>query len=162
MCDEQYKYAIFFETVIRYLGGLLSAYALSKDTILLSRADDLAALLMPVFDTPSGVPMSTVNTVTGEVARGWSGDPLLAEILTCQLEYKYLSYLTGRHEYYEVVEKIMDIMYKTNLTSTQELLPIMWSAEKGLPVGRMSLFFDLANLVPDAISRIGVRRRKCR
>jgi mannosyl-oligosaccharide alpha-1,2-mannosidase len=117
---------------------------------------------MPVFDTPSGIPMSTVNTVTGETARGWSGNPLLAEILTCQLEYKYLSYLTGRHEYYEVAEKVMDIMYNTNLTSTQELLPTFWSAENRLPIGRMPLFSGLASLVPDAVSRSGDRRLKCR
>lgn len=52
----------FFETTIRYLGGLLSAYALSKEPILLSRADDLGRLLLPVFDaTPSGLPAYAVD-----------------------------------------------------------------------------------------------------
>jgi mannosyl-oligosaccharide alpha-1,2-mannosidase len=56
-------FAPFFETVIRYLGGLLSAYALSREHILLTKADELARLLSPVFTTPSGLPCFEVNTV---------------------------------------------------------------------------------------------------
>lgn len=55
-------YAPFFETVIRYLGGLLSAYALSKEAILLQKADDLGRILAPAFDTPSNLPKYSVNT----------------------------------------------------------------------------------------------------
>lgn len=55
-------YAPFFETVIRYLGGLLSAYALSHEPILLQRADDLGTKLSPAFDTGSGLPAFGVNT----------------------------------------------------------------------------------------------------
>ncbi len=58
------QFAPFFETVIRYLGGLLSAYALSNNTVLLHRADDLALKLDTVFNTPSGFPFFAVNTVT--------------------------------------------------------------------------------------------------
>jgi len=138
LCNEQEKYAPFFETVIRYLGGLLSAYALSQDPILLSRADDLGAALLPAFGTPSGLPIFSVNTVNGKVSRGRGVNARFAEVLTCQLEYKYLSYLTGRKVYFDAVEKIMDIMYKANITSTGELFPVLWSKKKGLPVGRMS------------------------
>ena len=152
LCNEQEKYAPFFETVIRYLGGLLSAYALSQDPILLSRADDLGTVLLPVFLTPSGLPMFSVNTVNGKVANGWGADALFSEALTCQLEYKYLSYLTGRKVYYDAVEKIMDIMYKADITSTGELFPMSWSMKDGLPVGRMSLSLsDLASLVADGV-----------
>ena len=131
----------FFETVIRYLGGLLSAYALSKDPILLSRADDLGLALLPAFNTTSGLPVFSVNTENGNIAQGWTPNSFLAEMLSCQVEYKYLSYLTGRQGYYEVVENVMNIMYNTNCTSTNELLPVSWSTEKGLPVGRMSCPF---------------------
>lgn len=141
LCNEQNKFVPFFETVIRYLGGLLSAYALSKDPILLSRADDLGAALLPAFDTPSGLPMFSVNTENGNVAQGWTTNALLSEILSCQVEYKYLSYLTGRQEYYAVVEKVMDVMYKTNRTLTIDLLPLWWSTAEGTPVGRMSCSF---------------------
>lgn len=130
------RFVPFFETVIRYLGGLLSAYALSKDPILLSRADDLGTALLPAFYTASGLPMFSVNTDNGQVSQSWTSNALLAEILTCQVEYKYLSYLTGRQVYYDVVEKVMDVMYKTNCTATNELLPVSWSTEKGTPAGR--------------------------
>jgi mannosyl-oligosaccharide alpha-1,2-mannosidase len=63
-CNPQQAYASFFETVIRYLGGFLSAYALSHDPIFLSRADDLATKLLPVFGSASGLPYHSVNTVT--------------------------------------------------------------------------------------------------
>lgn len=63
----------FFETVIRYLGGLLSAYALSHDAVLLKRADELGAALLPAFDTPSGLPAFSVNTVTGVHSGGGTG-----------------------------------------------------------------------------------------
>lgn len=60
----QSERAPFFETVIRYLGGLLSAYALSGEAIFVVRADRLGAALLPAFDTPSGFPTYSVNTET--------------------------------------------------------------------------------------------------
>ena len=60
----QNSHAPFFETVIRYLGGLLSAYALSGNPILLARADELGRKLLPVFNSPSGLPHYSVNTET--------------------------------------------------------------------------------------------------
>ena len=53
----------FFETTIRYLGGLLSAYALSGEKILLTKADELAEALLPVFNTKSGFPIFAINPV---------------------------------------------------------------------------------------------------
>ena len=50
--------------MIRYLGGLLSAYALSGEPILLARADELGRKLLPAFDTPHGFPMYAVSTTT--------------------------------------------------------------------------------------------------
>lgn len=49
-----------FETVIRYLGGLIAAYDLSRGTyrILLDKAIELAEILMGAFDTPNRMPMT--------------------------------------------------------------------------------------------------------
>lgn len=49
-----------FETVIRYLGGLIAAYDLSSGTyrILLDKAVELAEILMGAFDTPNRMPMT--------------------------------------------------------------------------------------------------------
>ncbi|KXN80800.1 Endoplasmic reticulum mannosyl-oligosaccharide 1,2-alpha-mannosidase [Leucoagaricus sp. SymC.cos] len=108
-----FTFAPFFETVIRYLGGLLSAYALSGEPILLKQADDLGMKLLPAFDgTKSGLPAYSVQTQTGKTGFGSSGPMILfAEATSCQLEYKYLAKLTGRKEYYETVERVMDIIY---------------------------------------------------
>ena len=55
---------MFFETVIRYLGGLLSAYALSGRQILLDKADQLGTRLLPVFNTQSGLAAFDINPDT--------------------------------------------------------------------------------------------------
>ena len=49
-----------FETVIRYLGGLVAAYDVSGGTykVLLDKAVELADILMGAFDTPNRMPMT--------------------------------------------------------------------------------------------------------
>lgn len=49
-----------FETVIRYLGGLIAAYDLSESKYqnLLNKAIELAEVLMGAFDTPNRMPMT--------------------------------------------------------------------------------------------------------
>lgn len=95
----------FFEAVIRYLGGLLAAYHLTKEPIFLSKADDIGRILLPVFHTPSGLPGFGVHPKTGQLRKtGWNGGlTLLAEMATCQMEYKALAHLTGRKEYFNTV-----------------------------------------------------------
>ncbi|KAK7687285.1 hypothetical protein QCA50_009790 [Cerrena zonata] len=126
------SYAPFFETVIRYLGGLLSAYALSHEPILLAKADDLGKMLLPAFNTSTGLPMYAVNTVTGDTRLGWAaGTVLWSEALSCQLEYKYLAHLTGRQQYFDNVEKIMDIMREVEIEEGK--FPTKWSHRTGRP-----------------------------
>ncbi|OCH87824.1 seven-hairpin glycosidase [Obba rivulosa] len=129
------SFAAFFETVIRHLGGMLSAYALSGDPILLARADDLGSKLLPAFHTGSGFPKYAVNTVTGEIRPGWTGSAVLwAEALSCQLEYKYLAHLTGRRQYFDTVEKAMDIVRNADVTDGQ--FPTKWHVETGKPINQ--------------------------
>lgn len=47
-----------FETTIRFLGGLLSAYDLSGEKVLLRKATDLGNMLYHAFDTPNRMPIS--------------------------------------------------------------------------------------------------------
>lgn len=44
-----------FETTIRGLGGLLSAYELSNNEIFLIKATELGLKLINAFDTPTGI-----------------------------------------------------------------------------------------------------------
>lgn len=94
-----------FETIIRYLGGLLSAYHLTENPILLQKADELATTLLPAFNTSSGLPAFAVNAVTGGLQKTpWNGGRgLLAEIGSFQMEFKYLAHLTGKVIYFEIV-----------------------------------------------------------
>ena len=45
-----------FETNIRVVGGLLSAYDLTENKMFLKKARDIADRLLPAFNTPSGYP----------------------------------------------------------------------------------------------------------
>lgn len=45
-----------FETIIRYLGGFLSAYELSGDKRMLQKAEEVGNVIIDAFDTDSGLP----------------------------------------------------------------------------------------------------------
>ena len=64
-----------FETTIRVLGGLLSAFHLSGDNIFLEKAKDLGQRLLGAFSSSSGIPYSDVNLKsTRGHAPKWSPD----------------------------------------------------------------------------------------
>ncbi|KAJ3301414.1 hypothetical protein HDU76_005757, partial [Blyttiomyces sp. JEL0837] len=90
-----------FETTIRVLGGLLSAFELEGDERLLEKAVELADALLPAFETENGLPLNFLNMSNG-VARD-HGDSFhsvgLAEAGTLQLEFQYLSDITGNPVY---------------------------------------------------------------
>jgi mannosidase alpha-like ER degradation enhancer 2 len=87
-----------FEITIRVLGGLLSASQIMKDPRLLILAEDLGRRLLPVFDSPTGMPYMYVNLKTGKT-RGAESNP--AEIGTLLLEFGALARLTGKDVYYD-------------------------------------------------------------
>jgi uncharacterized protein YyaL (SSP411 family) len=94
-----------FETTIRELGGLLSAYEFSKDKIFLDKAEELAALLLPAFNTEFGLPLTTIELATGRASTpSWTqGSAILSEIGTLQLEFLYLAYHTKNNTYAKLV-----------------------------------------------------------
>ncbi|KAF8717419.1 glycosyl hydrolase 47 family, partial [Rhizoctonia solani] len=174
-------HAPFFETAIRYLGGLVSAHSLARSTIsgelsslesanahsnayagrehiLLQKAALLADKLLPVFDSPSGLPFFGVRTsgpppvyptddpksykysTASDNAPGArlapGGSAPLAEFASCQMELKYLSWATGQARYFLAAERVMDVMKKAapNLP-LPGLFPIWWERTNGTPVG---------------------------
>lgn len=53
----------FFETTIRVLGGLLSAYHLSGDQMFVRRAEDLGSRLIAAYATSSPIPHSDISLI---------------------------------------------------------------------------------------------------
>lgn len=91
------------------MGGLLSSYHLSNnDTLFLNKAVDLADRLLPAFDTSSGVPqaMSNLGDRVGVYDFGNGGMVSTAEVTTLQLEFRYLSHLTGDYKYWDKAENV--------------------------------------------------------
>ena len=119
-----------FETTIRVLGGLLSSYYLSNDTLFLDKARMLGDKLMPAFNTPSGIPRSDVNLHTG-VSKDpkWDKHSTVSEVTSIQLEFKYLSYLTGNRVYSDAVERVMTRIQ--SLPKQEFLVPQFISADTG-------------------------------
>ncbi|MES2127326.1 MAG: glycoside hydrolase family 47 protein [Pseudomonadota bacterium] len=106
---DQDMYVQNFEITIRLLGGLLSAYQLSGDARLLDKAQDLGQRLLPVFESPTGMPYTHVNLHTGQV-RGSVSNP--AETGTLVLEFGMLSRLTGKPVYFEKAKRALVETYK--------------------------------------------------
>ncbi|KIO32175.1 glycoside hydrolase family 47 protein, partial [Tulasnella calospora MUT 4182] len=102
----------------RYFGGLLSAYAYTKDPQLLKKAKELGDTLLLALNTTSGYPKFS--------------------------EYKYLAHLTGNKTYYEKVrglpvildsinqvEHIREMMH-AQIDPTTNLLAAFWNIENGM------------------------------
>ena len=93
-----------FEVTIRLLGGLLSSYQLTGDKRLLKLAEDLGNRLLPVFESPTGLPYRYVNLKTGKV-RDAKTNP--AEAGTLLIEFGTLSKLTGRPVFYDKAKRAL-------------------------------------------------------
>ncbi|MFZ0915295.1 MAG: glycoside hydrolase family 47 protein, partial [Candidatus Udaeobacter sp.] len=98
-----------FEITIRLLGGLLSGYQLTGDKRLLNLAEDLGNRLLPVFNSPTGLPYVYVNLRTGET-RGVVTNP--AETGTLLVEFGTLSKLTGRAIFYDKAKRALVETFK--------------------------------------------------
>ncbi|HTK37026.1 MAG TPA: glycoside hydrolase family 47 protein [Pyrinomonadaceae bacterium] len=98
-----------FEITIRILGGLLSSYQITGDKRLLNLAEDLGTRLLPVFNSPTGMPYKFVNLKTGAV-KGEVSNP--AETGTLLIEYGTLSKLTNKPIFFEKAKRALVETYK--------------------------------------------------
>mmetsp|Transcript_14109 Transcript_14109/g.27850 ORF Transcript_14109/g.27850 Transcript_14109/m.27850 type:complete len:452 (-) Transcript_14109:11-1366(-) len=126
----------FFETTIRVLGGLVSAYEFSCDLYecdqgLLDKATDIGNRLSKAFNTPSGLPYATINLASGHGSTpGWTGGAaILAEVATVQMEFSALSKHTGNPHYEEIAMKCFRQIEKQNVANG--LLPLYISVQTG-------------------------------
>eukprot|EP01120_Amphizonella_sp_Union-15-10_P009005 TRINITY_DN3329_c0_g1_i2.p1 TRINITY_DN3329_c0_g1~~TRINITY_DN3329_c0_g1_i2.p1 ORF type:complete len:414 (+),score=58.25 TRINITY_DN3329_c0_g1_i2:334-1575(+) len=120
-----------FETNIRYLGGLLSAFDLTKDKLFLDKAEELAIKLLPAFNTQTGIPRPRINLYSGLASfHDWAGSSsILSEIGTMQMEFAYLSHHTNKSIYAEKVFKVIQILKQNS--PPDGLLPVFISPDSG-------------------------------
>lgn len=131
-----------FETTIRVLGGLLSAYHLSggqggtsldkgpKPAVYLENARELADRLLVAFtSSPSGIPFSDVVLRERSAHPAPDGMSSTAEVSTLQLEFNYLSYLTGDPKY--SLESMKVLEHLKTLSKVDGLVPIYINPHSG-------------------------------
>lgn len=138
--DQDYNVNTF-ETTIRMLGGLLSAHYLSTEfpnmapipeddhgapgeDLYLEEASDLADRILGAFESGSGIPFASVNLkdFKGVPSHADGGASSTAEVGSLQLEFKYLAMLTGEKNYWEKVEKVIQVIDDNGMEAG--LLPI--------------------------------------
>eukprot|EP00047_Mylnosiga_fluctuans_P015996 m.50904 g.50904 ORF g.50904 m.50904 type:complete len:646 (-) comp6263_c0_seq4:81-2018(-) len=102
-----------FEVTIRFLGGLLTAFAMTGDEVFKTKALDLGRRLLPAFNTGTGIPHAIVNLANGQSHNwGWAsgGCSILSELGTMQLEFEMLARVTGEATFAEKVRKVMNLV----------------------------------------------------
>ncbi|XP_061374312.1 mannosyl-oligosaccharide 1,2-alpha-mannosidase MNS3 isoform X2 [Gastrolobium bilobum] len=132
-----------FETTIRVVGGLLSAYHLSggekgmnlthagpKPAVYLETAKNLADRLLSAFTaSPTAIPFSDVilHDLSAHPAPG--GLSSTSEVSTLQLEFNYLSSVSGDQKYGLEAMKVME--HIKTLPKIEGLVPIYISPHSG-------------------------------
>ena len=116
-----------FETVIRYLGGLVSAYDISGGAhrILLDKAVQLADILMGSFDTPNRMPMTYYQWKPAFVSQPHRANArvVLAELGSLSLEFTRLAQITKEPRYYDAIARITN---ELEVWQNHTKLPGLW------------------------------------
>lgn len=102
-----------FETNIRFLGGLLTLYAFTGDTMYRQKAIHVADKLLPAFQSPTGIPYALINfrnSVSKNYAWASGGSSILSEFGTLHLEFAYLSDITGNPVYKDRVQTVRQVL----------------------------------------------------
>lgn len=127
---DQNEYISTFEVTIRMLGGLLSAYFLTKDDLYFNKATNLSNRLLNAFNSPSGIPYPSVNLHTGATSgHGEYVQASTAEAATLQLEFKYMSFLLKSKPHWDKAEKVMRVI--ENNSVEDGLAPIFIGISNG-------------------------------
>jgi mannosyl-oligosaccharide alpha-1,2-mannosidase len=119
-----------FETTIRYLGGLLGAYDLSGDQLLVERAVDLATVLERAFNTQSGLP-------AGHMHPGYEtnylsiGSLSIAEAASISLEFMRLGQVTRDRKWYDLAQRVTDYIEDNVIPRSNKgnLIPLSFQPE---------------------------------
>mmetsp|Transcript_14979 Transcript_14979/g.61016 ORF Transcript_14979/g.61016 Transcript_14979/m.61016 type:complete len:452 (+) Transcript_14979:259-1614(+) len=127
---------IVFETVIRILGGLLSAYHLSGEEVFLHKAEDLGRRLQKSFKSKTGFPFPRcdLNSTSCGFHRDYGKHVLLAEIGSIQLEYRALSFHSNDQSagaLREHAERVIAMLNEMGPKENKGLIPYLLDINSG-------------------------------
>ncbi|EPE08649.1 glycosyl hydrolase family 47 [Ophiostoma piceae UAMH 11346] len=131
-----------FETNIRYLGGLLSAYEMSGAKALLDKGAELAYMLLAAFDTPSHMPVNQLHfdhAFQGILTP--SDHEAAAAVGTLSLEFTKMAQLTGDDRFFDAIDRIKRELARIQDSTT---VPGLWPT-----------FLDLQNGLIEASGSVG-------
>eukprot|EP00927_Polykrikos_kofoidii_P078563 TRINITY_DN75380_c0_g1_i1.p1 TRINITY_DN75380_c0_g1~~TRINITY_DN75380_c0_g1_i1.p1 ORF type:complete len:798 (+),score=125.48 TRINITY_DN75380_c0_g1_i1:70-2463(+) len=123
-----------FELVIRAVGGLLGAHALSGKTLFLEHAQGLADRLLPAFNTSSGMPLPRWD-VSKRRGKQTGEATILAEAGSVQLEFRSLTGLTGDIRYRDAADRSFNAIRSTGLTG---MIPVKLTPPEITPTRALS------------------------
>jgi mannosyl-oligosaccharide alpha-1,2-mannosidase len=113
-----------FETTIRHLGGLLGAYDLSQEPVLLAKAIELGNMLYAGFDTPNRMPRFWFVFEDAKTGKQVAEDHQSSAAGTSlSMEFTRLSQLTGNSKYFDATDRVKGFLYKNRYETK---LPGMW------------------------------------
>ncbi|GAW11422.1 hypothetical protein ANO14919_007680 [Xylariales sp. No.14919] len=133
---SRYTSVNYFETTIRHLGGLLSAFDLSQETALLEKAVELGDMLYMAYDTPNRMPGFWFNFQNAKTGKQVAGNrDSSAAVASSSLEFSRLTQLTGDNKYYDAINRVTQVLDE-------------WQNKTNLP-GMWPTYFDLQRIELD-------------
>ncbi|KAH8905752.1 glycoside hydrolase family 47 protein [Coniochaeta sp. PMI_546] len=122
--NTTYRDINVFETTIRHLGGLLSAYDLSGETALLQKAEELGNMLYLAFDTPNHLPPFLLDFTDARNGAQVAGDlDPGAGPGSLSLEFTRLAQVTGQDKFYDAVDRVTAFLARAQ---NQSDIPGLW------------------------------------
>jgi mannosyl-oligosaccharide alpha-1,2-mannosidase len=124
-----------FETTIRYLGGLLAAYDLSNENVLLDKAIQLGEMLYRAFDTTNNMPLDRLPIENAKLVdgHGFSADNQIcfAAIGSLTMEFTRLAQVTQQPKFYDAVNRVTELLDRAqNSTRIPGLFPTWINAAR--------------------------------
>lgn len=123
-------------TTAKMLGGLLAAYDLSKEAVLLEKAKELGDMLYMAFDTPNHMPPFSLDFEKARSGKLEADDNQISSSMTgILLELTRLAQITGEAKFFAAASRVVDEL-ETWQNSTK--LPGMWPSLFDLKEGTLN------------------------
>jgi len=149
------------KTTSRILGGLISAFDLSAETILLEKAADLANRLYPAFSSsPSGIPFTLGNLNKPHYFNSVMNTVPLVDIESLQLEFRRLSKVLDKPIYAKAVKKIYDITASISLQTDGNTIPqnlVLDDSNKPSFEGKIKYFGPEGKLFFETLLKVSIQ-----